>query len=60
MSNQPTLREKSLEWFFAKTAKEKENLKNKYFQTLNIPYCSQWNYHFNFGQIEEMYIKECI
>ncbi|HWY13219.1 MAG TPA: hypothetical protein VN026_17915 [Bacteroidia bacterium] len=52
------LREKSLEWFFTKSEIEKEELKEKYFSSEYIQHDSQWGYHFNFGQIEEMYKSE--
>ena len=53
-----TNREQALEWFFAKNEIEKTELKEKYFPNTPIPYSSQWGFHFNFGQIEEMYLKE--
>jgi len=53
-----SLREQSLEWFFAKSEIDKRNLKNKYFPSTPIPHSSQWGFHFTFGQIQEMYTKE--
>ena len=53
-----SLREKSLEWFFAKSEMEKHNLKDKHFSNKPIQYSSQWGFHFTFGQIEEMYVNE--
>jgi len=52
------LREKSVDWFFQKTEDEKIDLKNKYFETTPIDFSDQWGFHFTFGQIEEMYLKE--
>ena len=52
------LREDALEWFFAKSEIEKSDLKDKHFNTMPIQHSSQWGYHFTFGQIEEMYVKE--
>lgn len=53
-----SLREQSLEWFFAKSEKEKYDLKDKHFANTPIEYSSQWGFHFTFGQIEEMYVSE--
>ncbi len=53
-----SLREDALEWFFAKSEIEKMDLKNKHFNTTTIQHSSQWGYHFTFGQIEEMFVKE--
>ena len=53
-----SLREDALEWFFAKSEIEKSDLKDKYFNKMPIQHSSQWGYHFTFGQIEEMYVKE--
>lgn len=53
-----SLREDALEWFFAKSENEKEELKDKYFASEYIAHDSQWGYHFTFGQIEEMYVKD--
>lgn len=53
------LREKSLEWFFAKNEVERIELKDKYFPDKYIPYDSHFGYHFTFGQIEQMYKAEC-
>jgi len=53
-----TNREKSLDWFFTKSSEEKIDLKNKYFSSTPISYDSQWGFHFTFGQIEEMYLKD--
>ena len=52
------IRELSLEWFFQKTEDEKLDLKNKYFPKTYIIFDSHWGFHFTFGQIEEMYLKE--
>ena len=52
-------REKALDWFFAKTSDEKITLKEKYFADTPIQYSGQWGFHFTFGQIEEMYAKDC-
>ena len=52
------LREQSLDWFFLKSEIEKHDLKHKHFPNTPINYCSQWGFHFTFGQIVEMYIKE--
>lgn len=53
-----SLREKSLEWFFAKSEIEKHDLKDKHFPNTPIQHSSQWGFHFTFGQIEEMYVNE--
>lgn len=53
-----SLRADALEWFFAKSEIEKEELKDKHFASECIAYDSQWGYHFTFGQIEEMYVNE--
>ena len=53
-----SVREKSLEWFFAKNEVEKNDLKSKHFSDTYIQYNNQFGFAFNFGQIEEMYIKE--
>ncbi len=53
-----SLREKSLEWFFTKSEIEKIDLKDKYFKNMPIQHSSQFGFHFTFGQIEEMYVKE--
>ena len=57
MDNKTTLRERSLEWFFNLNQIEKVDLKNKYFPNEYIEYDSHWGFHFNFGQIEEMFTK---
>ena len=53
-----SVREKALEWFFAKNDIEKADLKEKHLKDIHIQYSMQWGYHFTFGQIEEMYKKE--
>lgn len=53
-----SLREQSLEWFFAKSEIEKHDLKDKHFPNTPIQHSRQWGFHFTFGQIEEMYVKE--
>lgn len=53
-----SLREQSLEWFFAKSEVEKIDLKEKHFKNMPIQYDSKWGFHFTFGQIEEMYKSE--
>lgn len=53
-----SIREKSLEWFFAKTEDEKKKLKDKYFPNSFISYSNHWGYEFTFGQIEDMFKKE--
>lgn len=53
-----SLREQSLEWFFAKSEIEKHDLKDKHFPSTPIQRSIQWGFHFTFGQIEEMYVKE--
>ena len=53
-----SLREQSLEWFFGKSEVEKIDLKEKHFKNMPIQYDSKWGFHFTFGQIEEMYVKE--
>lgn len=53
-----SLREQSLEWFFSKSEIEKHDLKDKHFANVPIQHSSQWGFHFTFGQIEEMFIKE--
>ena len=53
-----SLREQSLEWFFSKSEIDKHDLKDKHFPNTPIQHCSQWGFHFTFGQIEEMYVKE--
>lgn len=58
MSTVASLREQSLEWFFAKSENEKSELKEKHFASEYIQRDNQWGYHFTFGQIEEMYKKE--
>lgn len=52
------LRDKALEWFFAKSEVEKADLKQKHFYGVPIWHDSKWGYHYTFGQIEEMYLKE--
>jgi hypothetical protein len=53
-----SLREKSLEWFFAKSEVEKNDLKEKHLKNMPVQYDSKWGFHFTFGQIEEMYKSE--
>lgn len=53
-----SLREQSLEWFFAKSEVEKIDLKEKHFKNMPIQYDSKWGFNFTFGQIEEMYKSE--
>ena len=57
-NNEIKLRQVSLDWFFLKSNTEKEELKNKHFKGKHIQQSSHWGYHFTFGQIEEMYLKE--
>jgi len=52
------IREQSMEWFLSKTEKEKADLKHKHYSGSPIAYCSQWGFHFTFGEIEKMYKKE--
>ena len=52
------IREMAIEWFFAQSKVEKENLKEKHYPNTPIQFSSQWGYHFTFGQIEEMYKAE--
>lgn len=52
------LRGDAMDWFFQKTSGEKIELKHKYFDDTPIQYSTQWGFHFTFGQIEEMYVKE--
>lgn len=54
----PSIRERALEWFFAKNETEKMDLKAKHYSDAYIAYSEQWGFHFTFGQIEEMYEKE--
>lgn len=58
MEQPESLREQSLEWFFSKSTQEKQELKEKHFPNTYIARCSHWGYHFNFGQIETMFISE--
>ncbi len=53
-----SLREQSVDWFFAKNVIERHDLKNQYFPNTPILHSNQWGFHFTFGQIEEMYVKE--
>lgn len=53
-----SLRANALEWFFAKSEIEKEELKDKHFSNEYIAHDSQWGFHFTFGQIEKMYVIE--
>ncbi len=53
-----SLRADALEWFFAKSEIEKEELKDKHFASEYIAHDSQWGFHFTFGQIEKMYVSE--
>lgn len=52
------IREKSIDWFFQKNRDEKIDLKYRYFPDTPIEYSEQWGFHFTFGQIDEMYLKE--
>lgn len=52
------LREKSIDWFFQKNRCEKIDLKHRHFSDTPIEYSEQWGFHFTFGQIDEMYLKE--
>lgn len=54
------IREQALEWFFAKSTNEKEELKERHFPDTPIQFSSQWGFHFTFGQIEEMYKSEVV
>lgn len=47
-----------MEWFFAKSETEKQDLKHKHFPDTIIQYTQQWSFHFTFGHIEEIYVKE--
>jgi hypothetical protein len=51
------LREKSLEWFFAKSADERIDLKNKHYPSEPIAF-REWGFDFTFGQIEKMYLAD--
>ena len=48
----------AIDWFFQKNEVEKIDLKEKYFADRHIEYSKPWGFHFTFGQIEEMYLKE--
>jgi hypothetical protein len=58
METTETIRQKSLDWFYSKSEKEKELLKDKYFANEHIQHSTQWGYHFTFGNIEKMYLEE--
>ena len=57
-TNESSFRADALGWFFSKSEIEKEKLKDKYFDSEYVEYDSQWGFHFTFGQIEEMYVKD--
>lgn len=60
MTEEKSTRELAFEWFLQKTSDEKIDLKNKYFAEKAIVFSDQWGFHFTFGQIDEMYLKEKI
>lgn len=56
-TSENNLRSNSLEWFFALSEQQKNDLKEKYFKQVFIPKDSHWGYHFTFEQIEKMYLR---
>jgi aminopeptidase N len=57
-TEQDNIREKSLEWFFSKSEVERLALKEEYLKDEFILFDSKFGYHYTFGHIEQMYLKE--